>query len=241
MTHRRSTSVLVSSLSASLVAGCLVITFAATASAQNLGKHQEHTQASLGVRTSLVGAEGYDPYAENDVLTQGSLGLSHTLFADGDWSVAGAGGFDFGGSSSTVRGAHSELDLYRFSVAPELRFHLIPRLYLLGRVGPTLTRDRVKISDAATQADLSSAGWTFGFDSALGVAFEAIGKPSGNHQGVRGWIQLEFGYGWSAPREVNLEATGEDAAQAPQRVAGLDMPDLALRGPAAKLSVAASF
>src|SRR5690606_38085297 len=106
---------------------------------------QEHTQLSLGERTSLVGADGYDPYAENDVLTQGSLGLSHTVFSHGDWSVAGAAGFDFGGSSSTVRGADSELDMYRFSLAPELRFHVIPRPCLLGRLGPTLSRDRGKI------------------------------------------------------------------------------------------------
>lgn len=225
-----------------LLAGSLLLaSYASVASAQNLGTHQDHTQLSLGVRTSLVSADGYDPYAENDVLTQGSLSLSHTVFTDGDWSVAGALGFDFGGNSSKVRGADSELDMYRFSLAPELRFHVIPRLYLLGRLGPTLSRDRVKISDEASGADLSSAGWTVGFDSALGASFEVLGKPSGSHRGVRGWLQLEFGYGWSAPREVRLEARGDDADHAPQRLTELDMPDLALRGPAVKLSVAASF
>ncbi len=223
---------------------CLAATsmaFASQASAQSLGKHQEHTQASLGVRTSLVADSGYDPYADDNVLTQGSIGLSHTLFAEGDWSLAAAAGFDFGGVSANVRGQHSELDMYRFSLAPELRFHLLPRMYFLGRLGPTLTRDRVKVYDSAAATDLSSAGLTFGFDAALGAAYEVIGKTSGAHHGTRGWIQLELGYGWAASRDVTLEPRGDDADSAPERINGVAMPALAIRGPAVKVAVAASF
>ncbi|MEZ4369420.1 MAG: hypothetical protein R3B07_01285 [Polyangiaceae bacterium] len=207
----------------------------------SLGKHQEHTQVSLGVRTSLVRDAGYDPYAEDDVLNQGSVGVSHTLFADGDWSVAGAFAFDFGGVSSTVRGEHSELDAYRFTLAPEVRFHLLPRLYFLGRLGPTLTYDRVKISESVAATDLSSAGLSFGFDGALGAAYEVIGRASGTHRGPRGWIQLELGYGFSSSRDITLEARGSDADAAPERMKGVAMPALSLSGPAIKVAVAASF
>ncbi|MCA9632915.1 MAG: hypothetical protein KC766_34925 [Myxococcales bacterium] len=228
-------------LAAGLVLAGMQVGLPGAVSAQSLGKHQEHTQASLGVRTSLVSDAGYDPYAEDNVLTQGSVGLSRTLFAEGEWSMAAAAGFDFGGVSATVRGEHSELDLYRFGLAPEARFHLLPRLYFLGRLGPTLSRDRVKVYDSAAATDLSSAGWTFGFDSALGAAYEVIGKTSGANHGTRGWVQLEFGYGWSASRDITLEPRGDDADAAPERVNGVSMPALAIRGPAVKVAVAASF
>ncbi|MCA9643859.1 MAG: hypothetical protein H6718_06810 [Polyangiaceae bacterium] len=208
---------------------------------QSLGKHQDHTQVSLGVRTSLVRDAGYDPYAEDDVFTQGSIGASHALFVDGAWSVAGAFGFDFGGVNSNVRGEHSELDAYRFTLAPELRFHLLPRLYFLGRLGPSLTYDRVKISDEVAATDLSSAGLSFGFDAALGAAYEVLGRTSGAHKGPRGWIQLELGYGWSSSRDITLEARGSDADSAPERLNGVAMPALSLSGPAVKVAVAASF
>lgn len=207
----------------------------------SLGKHQEHTQVSLGVRTSLVSNEGYDPYADDNVLTQGSIGVSQALFADGEWSLAAAGAFDFGGANSSARGEASDLNVYRFTLAPELRFHLLPRLYFLGRLGPTLTYDRVKVYDDVAATDLSSAGLSFGFDSALGAAYEVIGKRSGAHRGPRGWIQLELGYGWSSSRDITLEPRGDDADAAPERLRGVAMPALALRGPSVKVAVAASF
>ncbi len=207
----------------------------------SLGKHQEHIQISLGMRGMAVQSAGFDLFSDTRALDLVSLSGSHALLFFGPWSVAGALGVDLGGSSAHVRGQESSLSMARFALGPEVRYHLLPRLYFHGRVAATLTRASFELTDSAATALLSDASYRGGFDVMLGGAFELLGNQSGADRRPRGWLVAELGYGWAGAHPVSLEVEGDEASNAPARVAPLDLPDVALRGVTAKLAVAISF
>ncbi|MBX3183930.1 MAG: hypothetical protein KIT72_07395 [Polyangiaceae bacterium] len=206
-----------------------------------LGKHQKHIQLSLGARSMAISSDGYDLFSDTRALDQASLGGSHALFFSGPWSVAGALGVDLGGSSARVRGQEAALATARFSLGPEVRYHLLPRLYFHGRIAATLTRTSFELTDGAAGAILSDANYRGGFDVMLGGAFEVLGSESGADRKPRGWVVAELGYGWAGAHSVSLAPEGDEESNAPARVAPLDLPDVALRGVTAKLAVAISF
>src|SRR4051794_11526359 len=100
-------------------ASCAVLLCAALASAEPISDHQPHVEASLGARVSAVSDAGFDPFADSDALAQFSLGLGGTLFAQGRFSLAGYGFWDYGARSSQVRGEATELTVHRLSIGPE--------------------------------------------------------------------------------------------------------------------------
>ncbi len=205
---------------------------------QALGTHQKHLRFDIGARTQFVNNKGFDPFSKNDVLGQLSLAASYTVWTHDQLSLAGLVGFDYGGASANIRSDATSLDLRRFTLAPEVRYHVLRLLVLTAKVGPTLTREAAEVSGGLGTAWLKT-GWKFGFDATAGAAVELWGYQSGRSNKPRLWVTGEGGYGWTAP--MKLSFVPEDSGAVPQRLASLDLGELSVAGPLFRVTAALSF
>jgi hypothetical protein len=204
----------------------------------SLGNHQRNVRLDLGFRTQFVRSKGLDPFAGNDAITQVTLGASHAFWTSDRLSLAGAFAFDYGGRSATARSGDAELGLLRFTIAPELRYHLFRVLAVTAKVGPTLTRQAASYG-GSLGADVSKTAWKAGFDATAGAALEVFGYASGASRKPRLWLVAEGGYGWSASNRLSLEPN--ESASVPERLTPLDLGKLSLSGPLLRVTAALSF
>jgi hypothetical protein len=245
MTRRIGRNTLASALTALVLSLCSVEaaaqardTPAAAPTDDSLGNHQRNIRLELGARTQFVSSSGLDPFAKRDALPQFTLGASITLWTRDLWSLAGVAGFDYGGSSATLRSDKASLDLRRFSLAPEVRYHVLRILAVTAKVGPTLTREAAEVSGGFDSTRFKT-GWKFGFDATAGAALELWGYANPASNKPRLWLMGEGGYGWTAP--MNLTFKPEDSSAVPQRLAALDLGDLSLSGPLFRITAGLSF
>jgi hypothetical protein len=206
--------------------------------ANELGTHQKNLRLEIGNRTQFVSDEGLDPFSENDVLPQLALGASVTLYTNDRLSLAGVVGFDYGTTSAEARDNATSLDVRRFTLGPEARYHLLRVLALTAKVAPTLTREAAEVS-TGLDTDLRNIAWKFGVDATAGAALELYGYHSGASRKPRLWVTAEGGYGWTASNQLVLEPV--EASAAPQRLTPLELRDLSLSGPLFRITAALSF
>lgn len=203
-----------------------------------LGTHQRHVRIDLGARVQFVGDAGLDPFSTNDVIAQFSPQASFAFLTQDRLSLAAVLGFDAGGSEASMRSDRAELDLRRFILAPEARYHLLRLLVLTAKVGPTLTREEVDIV-GGLESSFHKVAWKAGFDATAGVAVEVFGYRSGSSRLPRLWVTGEGGYGWTSAMEMALSP--EKSGSVPQRLTPLTLPDLSVSGPLFRLTAALSF
>ncbi len=203
-----------------------------------MGTHQSHWMGVLGVRTAFIGGPGFDPFADDDVLVQSSVGVGRTVIAVNDWSLFAAGLWDFGAREDSIRDQQTTLSVHRVAVGPEVRYHAARRLFAFGRVVPALLNAQAILADDATGASLEAHEWVFGLDASAGLALEVIGQATGASRQPRFWLIAEGGYGWSVPVDLALEPEGGGA---PARLAALDLGELAVRGGMFRVAAALSF
>jgi hypothetical protein len=209
-----------------------------TADDDALGTHQKHVRLDVGARTQFVADAGLDPFATNDVIGQLTAQASWVFWTRDALSLAAVGAFDIGGREAAARSDEAELDLRRFTLAPEVRYHVLRVLALTAKVGPTLTREEVELR-GGLDSPFHQVGWKLGFDATAGAAVELFGFRSGASRKPRLWLTGEGGYGWTAPMELVLSP--ENAGATPQRLTPLTLPDLRVAGPLFRLTVALSF
>ncbi len=204
-----------------------------------LGSYQTHTWISAGARTTFVKDAGFDPFAETDALTTFDVSLGRTLLARRQLSLAAAFDYQVGGRSASARLDATSLSSHRLTLAPEIRFHLWPRLFLLVR--PAFGADRVKasINESSTGAELVEKSWAPAIDLTAGVAAALYGKVSGDRPSFRLWLTADGGYGWTG--QVDLTMTPASGQTAPARLAPLELGELNLRGPQFQLALRGSL
>ncbi|HYP91512.1 MAG TPA: hypothetical protein VEQ59_25265 [Polyangiaceae bacterium] len=203
-----------------------------------LGTHQKNLRLDVGFRTQFFKGAAFDPFSEHDAFHQLSLAASYGFWARDRLSLAGVVGFDYGATSANIRSDDASLDVRRFVLAPEARYHVLRVLALTAKVGPTLTREKAVVS-GGLGTDLSKTAWRFGFDATAGAAFELWGYANGASSKPRLWLTAEGGYGWTASNKLSLEPRHSD--DAPQRLARLELGDLSLGGPLFRITAALSF
>jgi hypothetical protein len=205
--------------------------------AHELGNHQKNVRLEIGARTQFVNSRGLDPFSTNDVLPQLSLGASFAFWKQDRLSLAAMAGFDYGGSHANLRSDEASLDLKRFTLAPEARYHVLRILAVTARVGPTLTREAAEVQGPL--GTMLKTGWKFGVDATAGAALELWGYESGASRKPRLWVMGEGGYGWTAP--MSLVFTPENSASVPQRLTALDLGELSVAGPLFRITAGVSF
>jgi hypothetical protein len=218
---------------------CALTLLSGAAAAEPLGSHQPHLEGSLGVRVSKVGSAGYNLFAASDELPQVSLGLAATAIRQGKLSLAGVAFWDYGGHSSTVRGESTQLTVQRFTIGPELRYHVLTPLYVFAHALPAFAYSEASLDDSVAAATRYARHWSYGVDVAAGAACELYGKRSGESIQPRLWAMAEGGYGYLGSTHLSLKPDADSGA--PQRTASIDLGSLSLAGPYARVSVAVSF
>lgn len=206
--------------------------------AEALGTHQRHLRLELGARTQYVSSAGLDPFSENDAIPQLSLGASYAFWAHDKLSLAGVLGFDYSGWSAQARSADASLNLHRFALGPEARYHVLRVLAVTAKLAPTLTRQAAVLT-TGVGSDLKDVAWKAGFDATAGVAVEVFGFHSGKSRLPRLWLTGEGGYGWTASNDLVLRP--DDAGDAPQRFQPVNLEDLSLSGPLFRITAGVSF
>jgi len=204
-----------------------------------LGSHQKHISIGAGVRTNFIADESFDPFAENDALAQVSLHAGAVLMTSGALSFVALAGWDYGQAQSKARGATTELDLHRFWLGAETRYHVLRRFYGYGRLAPALLLSEASLRDDVAQADRDVDSLLFGADVTLGLAYELFGKNSGGSSSARGWLSLGGGYAFVTSSDLLLEV--DEGGSAPIRTAALDLGELALSAPFMRVDFAVSF
>ena len=235
-------------LSLALIAACALgaLTLARPALAQDrgepdpsaLGSHQKNIRLDIGARTQFVSSAGLDAFSDNNALPQLTLGASWAFWASEQLSLAGVAGFDYGTTSSRARDNATSLDVRRFTLGPEARYHVLRVLAVTAKVAPTLTREAAEVS-TGIDTDLRKVAWKFGFDATAGAAVELFGYKSGASRKPRLWLTAEGGYGWTAPTKMVFEPI--EAGAAPQRLTPLELSELSLSGPLFRVTAALSF
>jgi hypothetical protein len=191
----------------------------------------------LGVRTSFIRSAALDPFAENDALTQASLSFGRGFFRQGPWSLAALAVWETGALGANARGADSSYSAQRFALAVEGRYQLLHWLYGYGRLAPGALRTVAKVDSNGGQFEYAARTWAVGADAALGAAVRPFGDPDGRNPGVRFWVFLEGGYGWSATQDLTLRP----GRGAPERTRPLELGELSLSGGYGRLGAALTF
>jgi hypothetical protein len=183
--------------------------------------------AVLGARTAYMTDAGYDPFDDDNAMTQFSIGFGASFAHSGRLAFAGMLFYDVGAASSTARGQPTELVLHRLTIGPEARYYVLPELYGYGRVAPGVLRVMADLEEATTAVTLSDHSWVFGIDALAGVAYRFARTRGSPALGF--WVAAEGGYQWAADNDLSLQRN-EDDENGPERVAALDLGAVSLSG-----------
>ncbi len=193
-----------------------------------MGSHQEHLIGVLGVRFGFIPGSGYDPFSDDNALTQSSLGVGRTVYALEDLSFAALALWDWGESNATARGADTSISVHRLSIGLEGRYHFLRRLFAFARIAPGALHWDATLRDGGAGVDRMDSSWAFSTDLSAGAAFEFAGEPRGISNLPRGFVVADGGYGWSGASSLSFEP--ESAETGPARLEPLDLGEVALRG-----------
>ena len=216
-----------------------LITLPSAARAEPSRAHQPIVEASLGARVSKVASSGFDPFAGSDELVQLSLGVAATALRAGPLSLAGVAFWDVGNRSARARGEATALMAQRLTLGPELRYNVLPPLYVFVHAMPAFAYAQASLDDDVAGATRYARHWSYGMDAAAGATYEFYARHGGAMNQARLWAKAEGGYGYLSSTHLGLEPDAGSAA--PQRTASVDLGTLSLSGPYARVSVAVSF
>ena len=182
----------------------------------------------VGFHDQIIATRGLDAFSEDDQVPAfhvgAGVGLSH--FDSGQLALVASA--DFGGSAASLRGQTTDLAMMRFGLGPELRFPLLERAYVFGRLSPQALRVSTELVDSSSGVRLGQDQWAFALDAALGASLRvATLQISGAGHPLGVFLRLEAGYLWSPTLDLKLSPVNGDA---PVRTRPLELGELALRG-----------
>jgi hypothetical protein len=212
-----------------------------------LGSYQRHVQVMIGVRTSYVADDAFrlfsrtvDHIGNHYPVVQFSLGGGATLWSQQEWSLLGFGMWDYGGSSSELRGEDADIDVHRLVLGAEIRHHFVRWLYAMGRLAPAAIHTRASLDESASATTLHSRNWSFGFDASVGLGAQLFGKSDAMSRLPRGWVVAEAGYGYATANDLRFSPESDDDSAA-RRTDEIHLGKMAVRGPMFRISGAVTF
>lgn len=205
-----------------------------------LGRHQDHWIAWLGVRNDYVRDANFDLFADDDALTVFSVGAGRTVWTSGNFSLAALGLWEIGSRRADIRGNDTSLRVQRFQVAPEGRYHLHYRVYGFARLGIGAEHLSARFDDELHGGELVSKSWAFAGDLAGGAAVQVIGLPSGEQRTFRAWVVAEGGYALASSSRLSFEPADDDAS-IPERAEPAELGELNLSAPFIRLALRGTY
>jgi len=204
---------------------------------RGLGSKQSFWRIDLGWRGGAMNSSSYAPYAVNNAITQGSVGLSRTVFSASRFSLAAGLVWDASAQTETTRNSEVSLVAQRFAATIEGRVHVLPWLYVFAKAAPGAVWAQSTIHDESLFAPLSGEKWGASFDASGGLSVLLL--PHRDSARARWWLTFEGGYGWvqSLPFTLKPQASAIDSAH----VAALHLPGLSLNGALYRVTTGISF
>lgn len=227
------------------VAASLVVALSAPrlASAQEEadGAAEEPADASrvrlgVGYRASYVTDPTFDQFARSGFMPQLSLEATYAAVTGRHASFATGIGWDFGSNSGLFDGFDMRLNVHRFTVPLEVRWHLTPAIRLFGRVAPGAALYSVSVTDVA--APLEGGPWALAVDGSAGASFLLFPHGSRDPTSARVWLTPEVGYGWTEEQTVALEARRTPVLEP---TAPSNIGDLTVRGAFVRVALGLAF
>lgn len=182
----------------------------------------------VGFRDQLIKDESFDPFSEDDQLPAFQLAAGVRLHElESGSALAGVASLELGGTSASLRGLPTALDVLRIGLGPELRLPVAERLYVSGRVSPQAVRVSTRLEQAQFAGlSFSDTQWTLGVDASIAADLRiAQVHPAGLPQPLGLFLRIEAGYAWSPSLELELAPEN-----GPVRSAPLPLGELALHG-----------
>lgn len=177
--------------------------------------HQKHVDLALGIRVASATHEGLEFFSESPVLPEFVARAGTALFAVDRFALAALLEVGVAGTGAPVREAESHLNLTRFSLGVEGRYHFHHRMYAYARVAPGF-----ELAGASLTWDLTSEmrdnSAAFQIDGALGAALRLAGSSDGRVRTPRLWFFLEGGFRYASAHKLVLafpEGTGPSRAE----------------------------
>ena len=203
--------------------------YATAAGAESrFGSREHFWQGELGVRTTFVTDPGFDPFANDDALTQLSLGVARTVWDEDRVSFAPGVIWDYGWRNSTARGQSTSFTSHRIALALEGRYHLFPFVYGLVRLTPGAVRQSMEVDDPLSPAPFVAQNWAFAFDASAGAAFLLGPQLEESVSPVRWWLAAEGGYSYAGSTSLLMHPDLADGD--PRRTGDLNLGTLAVSG-----------
>jgi hypothetical protein len=191
---------------------------------------------SLGLRGMLMPSRGFDPYATNNFLLQGSVGAGITVVRLGNASILLFAEYDGGARSATARGEQASLALHRLSGGAETRYQLGKRFHLAARVAPAAMFMHGSIEDSTLDRPLTASAWTWGLDVSGGGGL-LLGSTG--PRGAKFYVTLDFGYTFAGEKEMRYAPAASD--EDPRKYGSVTLPAMKPAGATSRLGVAVAF
>ncbi|APR81619.1 Hypothetical protein A7982_06968 [Minicystis rosea] len=191
---------------------------------------------NLGLRGMLLPNAGFDPYANNDALLQGSVGFGVTVWRMGHASILVFAEYDAGARSASARGDRAKLTLHRLSGGLETRYQLGRRFFLAARAAPAALYMAGSIDDPILDRPLVSRTWTWGLDVGGGAGL-LLGSTG--PRGAKFWATLDFGYMFAGERPMAYAPVADE--DDPRKYGSVMLPALRPAGATSRLGLSIAF
>ena len=196
-------------------------------------------QAYAGVRASWISENAYDPFDDDNLFPQLTIGANRAFVISPMFSFAPGVLYETGVTEQEARGADSELIAHRFGGVAEGRLHVGRDLYVLAKLVPQAILTRAYLSEASSPERLQQTTWRFGIDATAGAAWNFPRSLGSANRLPQFWLVGEVGYGWAMSKDLELSPdVDEDDPQARMK---LDLGRMSLRGVLMRVNVAVAF
>ncbi len=195
-------------------------------------------QLWIGMRTSFIKDSGFDPFSTDDTFAGGGLGASWAFSLREAWSLGWTLAYEGGGAAGTARGASTLLNTHRLTSGPELRYHVLPRLYVFARPSVGAQYQAASLEEGSTGVTLEATAWRFAFDGSAGAALAAL-DLRGPRVPLMFWVVADGGYGIT--QRMSLSLKPPEDSRAPARTSALELGQLSASGPFFRFAIAGTF
>lgn len=196
--------------------------------------------AELGLRTTLIADEGFEPYGGSDVNMLGQFVIAAT-FAPlelGPVSLAIVPEYSVGVRGEHTRDQEASISVHRLAGGVLADVALIRHLHLYARVALGATYLHGRITSSTVDLQLEADNWTWGLDTTGGLAvlLGAVGDRDEPDAGF--WLRAELGYAFAGEAEMSYSVDSDDEAR---RFGSVGLPAVTPGGVISRWTLGVSF
>jgi len=196
-------------------------------------------QIGLGIRHSWINNPGFDPYATNDSLLQGSVFATRSVFVAGNFALGAGLIFEGGGRSGTARGASTSVAVMRPGAILEARYNVVRNLYLGIRAVPQAIYSEFRVEERSAPTTMQQNDWRFGIDATAHAGWNFLRMMGVRATVPEWWLLADVGYGLSQKKAMNLKPDLDSSD--PRSSERLNLGKIGYNGVMMRVAIAVTF